>query len=120
MILFDGYRKMLHHSFSKSKDLRDMLRFLPGVVVQTPISMHGMADLYRIKPELLERLVKSTIEPLKLSCYIPSQYELDDYLSGFLQDRDRSQLYYCDPMLQHIAICRHFLSLLDRSDAFWG
>ena len=109
---------MFDQSFSKSKDLGDILKLLPGVVVQNPISMQGMADLYRIKPELLARLFKSDIEPLKLSCYIPSQYELDDYLSGFLQDRDRSQLYYCDPMLQHISICRQFLSLLDGSSTF--
>ena len=77
---------MLHQSFSKSKDLGDVLRFLPGVVVQKPISMQGMVDLYRIKPDLLERLIKSTIEPLKPSPH--SRYILDDYLSSFLQDRD--------------------------------
>ena len=92
-----------------------MLRFLPGVLVQKPMSMEGMAVLYRIKPDLLERLVESTIEPLKSS---KSRYILDDYLSSFLQDRSRSQLRYCDPMLQHILICRHFLSLLDGSIAF--
>jgi hypothetical protein len=113
-ILYDGYRKMFDHSLSKSKDLGDILRLLPGVVVQKEMSMLGMADLYKIKPDLLESLIKSTIEPLTLtySCC----YTLDDYLSGFLQDRDRSQLYYCDPLLQHIYICRHFLSLLDRSN----
>ena len=113
--LFDGYRKMFDQSLSKSKDLCDILRFLPGVIVQkTHISMEGMAYLYGIKPELLERLIKSPIEQLKLSysCYI-----LDEYLSDFLQDRDRSQLYYCDFMLQHISICRHFLSLLDPSNS---
>ena len=114
-ILFDGYQKMIDQSFSKSKDLGDMLKFLPGVVVQKHLSMQGMADLYRIKPDLLERLIKSTIKPLKQSPYF--RYILDDYLLGFLQDRDRSQLYYCDPMLQHISFCRHFLSLLDRSNA---
>ena len=113
--MFDGYRKMIDQSFSKSKDLGDMLRFLPGIVVQNDMSMQGMADLYRIKPDLLERLIKFTIEPLKPS---PSHYILDDYLSHFLQDRDRSQLYYCDPLLQHISICRHFLSLLNGSNAF--
>ena len=113
-ILFDGYRKMLDQLFSKSKDLGYMLRFLPGVVVQNHMSMQGMADLYGIKPGLLERLVKFTIEPLKPS---PSRYALDSYLSSFLQDRDRSQLYYCDPMLQHVSICRHFL-LLYGSNAF--
>ena len=115
-ILIDGYRKMFDQSISKSKDLGDMLRFLSGVVVQKELSMQGMADLYRIKPDLLESLIKSSIEPLRStssSCYI-----LDDYLSGFLQDRNRSQLYYCDPMLQHIFICRHFLSLLDGSNVF--
>ena len=123
MILFDGYQKIVDWSTSKSKDLHDLLRFLPGIVVQKPMSKQGMADLYRIKPELLERLVKSDFEPLKLhvsSFHLrsPSEYyELDDYLSGFLQDRDRSQLYYCDPMLQHIAICRQFLSLLAGSNA---
>ena len=115
-ILFDGYRKMFDQSFSRSKDLGDVLRFLPGVVVQNHISMQGMADLYRIERDILERLIKSPIEPLKLSSY--TRYILDDYLSGFLQNRDRSQLYYRDPMLQHISICRHFLSLLDGSSVF--
>ena len=118
-VLFDGYRKMFGQSLSKSKDLDDMLRFLPGVVVQKHMSMEGMAVLYRIKLELLECLIKSTIEPLPRLPHVPpnSRYELDGYLSGFLQDRDRSQLYYCDPMVQHISICRHFLSLLDGSHA---
>ena len=119
-MMFDGYRMMFDQSFSKSEDLErlgDMVRFLPGVVVQNDMNIKEMADFYRIKPDLLERL----IEPLSL---VPHdgvspypRYKLDDYLSGFLQDRDRSQLYYCDPMLQHISICRHFLSLLDRSNA---
>jgi hypothetical protein len=122
-ILFDGYRKMFDQSFSKSKDLGDMIRFLPGVVVQKPMGIRGMADLYRIKPDLLERLIKSTIEPLGPSHVFPSRspcytYILDGYLSGFLQDRDRSQLYYCDPILQHISICRHILSFLDGFNAF--
>ena len=109
---------MFDQSISKSKDLGDMLRFLPGVVVQKHMSMQGMADLYRIKPDLLERLIKSVIEPLRSSHAPYSPYILDDYLSDFLQDRDRSQHYYCDPMLQHISICRHFLSFLDGSNAF--
>ena len=111
-ILFDAYRKMLHQSFSKSKDFGDMLRFLPGVVVQKHLGIQGMADLYRIKPDLLERLIESIIGPLR-PC---NGYILDDYLSSFLQDRDRSQLHYCDPTLQHISICRHILSLLGRSN----
>ena len=115
----DGYRQILDQSFSKSKDLDDLLRFLrilPGVAVQRPMSIGGMADLYRIKPDLLKRLIKSTIRPL-----LPRDvlwYRLDEYLSSFLQDRDRSQLYYCDPMLQHISICHHILSLLNGSNAF--
>ena len=117
-ILFAGFGKMFDQSLSKFKDdLGDILRILPGVVVQKDyISMHGMVDLYRINPVLWERLIKSPIEPLKVSSN--SFYKLDDYLSGFLQDRDRSQLYYCDPMPQHISLCRHFLSLLDPSKAF--
>ena len=114
--LFDRYRKMFDHSLSKSKDLGDVLRLLPGVVVQKEMSMQGMAGLYRIKPDLLESLIGSTVEPLRPRYF--SGYSLDDYLYSFLQDRDRSQLYYCDPMLQHISICRNFLSLLDGSNAF--
>ena len=114
-ILFDGYQKMFDHSFSKSKDLGDMLMFLPGIVVQKELSMQGMADLYRIKPDFLERLIKS-IEPLKPGLF--DRYTLDDYLSDFLQDRDRSQLYYCDPKLQHISICRQILSLSYQSNVF--
>ena len=98
---------MFDQSLSKSKDLGDMLRLLPGIVVQKDITMQGMVDLYGIRRHLLECLIKSTIEPLKHNPY--SYYEFDDYLSGFLQDRDRSQLYYCDPMLQHLSICRHIL-----------
>ena len=67
-ILSDGYRKMFDQSsFSKSKDLGDMLRFLSGVVVQNHMSVQGMADLYNIKPDVLERFIKSTIEPLRTS-----------------------------------------------------
>ena len=119
-ILLDGYRKMFDHSLSKSEDLGDMLKFLPGVVLvvldDKSVSMRGMTDLYGNKTDLLERLIKSTMmaeHPRGLS----SRILLDDYLSGFLQDRDRSRLYYCDPMLQHISICRRFLSFLDRTDA---
>ena len=83
------------------------------------MTMQGMADLYRIEPDLLERLIKSAIEPLRPAHVSPTScYRLDGYLSGFLRNRDHSQLYYCDPILQHISICRHFLSLLDRSNDF--
>ena len=83
--MFDGYRKMFGQSFSKSKDLSDMLRFLPGVVVQNDLSLQGMADLYRIEPDLLERLTKSTIEPLRPSYTIHPRYiyKLDNwFLAG--------------------------------------
>ena len=105
---------MLDQSFSESKDLDNTLRFLPGVVVQKHMSMQGMSELYRIKPDLLELLIKSPIEPLRLGS--ESGYTLDGYLSDFLQDQDRSQLQYCDPMLQHISLCRHFLSLSNAFD----
>ena len=118
--LFERYLKIFDQSLSKSKDLGDLLRFLPGVVVQKQMSIQGMAELYRIKPDLLERLIESTIEPLRPSesDLSPYRYVLDDYLSSFLQDQDRSQLCYCDPVLQHISICRQILSLLDGSNAF--
>ena len=115
-MLVDGYRKMFDQSLSKSKDLGDLFRLLPGVVVQKQMSIQGMVDLYRIKPDLLDYLVKYTIEPLRRpGAFLNSRYILDDYLSGFLQDRDR---FHCDPILQHISICRHFLSFLDGSIAF--
>ena len=122
-VLFDAYRKLFDRLLSKSKDLGDIVRFLPGIVVQMDyISKRGMAELYRIKPDLLKRLIKSPIEPLRLDFSDSefghgSGYVLDDYLSGFLQEQDRSQLYYCDPILQHTSICRHFLFLLDARNA---
>ena len=113
---------MFDQSLSKSKDLGDMLRLLPGVVVQKEMSLEDMTDLYGpgIKLDLLKCLIKSTIEPLRQKpgytlTYL-NHYTLDNYLSGFLQDRDRSRLYYCDPMLQHISICRNILSLLDKTN----
>ena len=54
-ILLDGYQKMFDQSFSKSKDLDDMPRFLPDVVAQKTMSMQGMDDSYRIKQDLLEQ-----------------------------------------------------------------
>ena len=120
-MVFDGYQMMFDQSFSKSKDLEhlgDMVRLLPGFVVQNHMNIKGMAILYKIKRHLLKRLINSLcLEPHDGVHRYPC-YKLDDYWSGFLQDRDRSQLYYCDPMLQHISICRHFLSLLGRSNAF--
>ena len=97
-----------------------MLRVLPsGVLVQKKhIRLKEMANLYGINLNLLEQLIKSQFEPLKSSFssdYI-IMYKLDDYLSGFLLDPNRSRLYYCDPILQHISICRHFLSLLNHRD----
>ena len=89
---------MIDQSLSESKDLGDILRLLPGAVVQKRLSMEGMAVLYRIKADLLERLIKLAFE----EDY--SYYILNGYLSDFLQDRDRSQLYYCDLELQHISI----------------
>jgi hypothetical protein len=117
-ILFHRYQKMLDQSLSRSKELGDLLRFLPGIVVQKHMNMEVMGHLYRIEPDLLGRLFNSSIEPLRLKASFSSRTILDDYLSRFLQDRDRSQHYYCDPMLQHISICRHFLSLLDGSNTF--
>ena len=118
-ILLYGYRKMLDQRFLKFKDLSDMLRLLLGIVVQKHLNMQQMADLYRIEPDLLVRLIKYTTVPERIGhapiFYYTARYKLDDYLSDFLQDRDRSRLYYCDPMLQHISICLQFLSLLDRS-----
>ena len=117
-IHFDGYRGMFDQSLSNSKDLGDMIRLLPGVVVQKNLSMQGMADLYRIKPDFLKRLESiELLKPSPKSLLYPS-YILDDYLSDFLQDRDRSQLYYCNPELQHISICRQILSLSYQSNIF--
>ena len=126
-ILSDGYQKMIDRSFSKSKDLGDMLRFLPGVAVQKNLSMQGMADLYKIELDFLKGLESiqllrptyygSALYPYYGSALYPG-YILDDYLSDFLEDRDRSQLYYCDPELQHISICRQILSLSYQSNVF--
>ena len=111
---------MIDQTLSTFNGLGDMLRSLPGVVVQRDLTLQGMADLYKVKPDFLERLIKSTIEPLKPpKLSNPNlRYRLDDYFFDFLQDRDRSRLYYCDPILQHISICHHFLSFLDGSNAF--
>jgi hypothetical protein len=84
-ILLHGYQRTFDQSLSKSKDLVVMLRFLPGVVVQKRMSIQGMVELYRIEPDLLERLIKFTIDPINPSS---SHYILDYYLSRFLQDRD--------------------------------
>jgi hypothetical protein len=80
-------------TFSNSRDMRELLRFLPGIVVQKSLTMLGMADLYRVNMDMLE-----------------------DYLSDLLRDRGPSQVHHCEPMLHHAYICRQFLSLLDGSN----
>ena len=117
--LLNGYGKMIDQSFSISKDLGDILRFLPGVVVQKNLSMQGMADLYRVKLDFLRHLKSIGLLRPPYGLVLYPGYILDNHLSGFLQDRDRSQLYYCDPELQHISICRQILSLPDRSNHFF-
>ena len=76
---------MFDQSLSKSNDLTDMLKFLPGVVVQNDMSMQGMVYLlYRIKSDLLERLIKSTmIEPLRPP-YVSSAPGYIMILDGYL------------------------------------
>ena len=93
-----------------------MLRSLPGVVVQKFMDMQEMADLYGIEPDSLGRSLLAW--PIEIFFEIRGEayYVLDRYLSDFLQDRDRSQHYYCDPMLQHLSICLRFLSLLHESN----
>ena len=93
--LDDKFEILFDQSLSKSKELGDLLSFLPGVAVQEFMNKQGMADLYRIKPDLLKRLLDFTFDPGTSSNL---DYKLDDGVSGFLQDRDRSQLYYCDPI----------------------
>ena len=110
---------MFDQSLSNSKDLGDMIRLLPGVVVQKNLSMQGMADLYRIELDFLKGLESiQLLRPTYYGSALYPGYILDDYLSDFLQDRDRSQLYYCDPELQHISICRQILSLSYQSNVF--
>ena len=106
---------MYDQSILKSKELGHMLKLLPGVVVQKELSTEGMAVLYGIKLDLLQSLIESTLRLGSSLMWIFTTYTMDDYLSGFLLDKDRSQLYYCDPMLQHISICRHMLSLQDET-----
>jgi hypothetical protein len=110
MVLFDGYRKIFEQSISRSIDLGDMLKYLPGITVQRYMTMQGMEDLY-VVPDLLECLIKSTFEPLKHAPYTLNSrcYMLNDYLSALL---------HCDPILQHISFCRNFLSLLDGSNFY--
>ena len=50
----------------------------------------------------------------------PCPLRLSNSIHLYDQLEDRSQLYYCDPMLQHISICRRFLSLLDGFNASPG
>ena len=107
---------MIDQSFFKSKYLGDILRFLPGVVVLKCLTVQGMAALYRIKADFLERFIKLAF--IKTNDGFSNDYMLNGYLSDLLQDRDRSQLSYCDLELQHISICRQLLSLLDRSHDF--
>ena len=62
------------------------------------MSIQGMTDIYGNKQDFFERLIESTImigQPSSQFSYLVSI--LDDYVSGFLQDRDRSQVYYSTP-----------------------
>ena len=78
-------------AFCKSRGIGDLLRFLPGIVVQNGLTMRGMADLYRVNVDVLEPLIVSNIGLLStFDARFRSRYKLTDYLAGFLQDRSRS------------------------------
>ncbi|KAF8816498.1 hypothetical protein BYT27DRAFT_7182054 [Phlegmacium glaucopus] len=112
--VFHGFQKMIDQSFIESVDISDLLRLLPGVVVQKGLSIQGVADLYRLKMDLLDRFSKSALEPFVL----PERpfYVLWNYLSAFFMDPHRSHLFHCDPILHHVLICRQLFSLLDGSN----
>jgi hypothetical protein len=55
--------EILDQLFSKSRCLGELLRYLPGIVVQGSLAKDGMIDLYRIKLDPVEHLI-STIDPL--------------------------------------------------------
>ena len=82
-------------AFFKPRGIRDLLSFLPGIVVQQSLTMQGMADLYGVDMGALVPLIVSYNDLLPCR---GSRYRLRDYVSGFLQDRSRSQLCYCDPI----------------------
>ena len=66
-------------SLCKSSELGDFLMFLPGILVQRPLTMEGMAKLYRLEMDLLERLMKSSIHPLAVEL---DSYTLTPYCSS--------------------------------------
>ncbi|KAF8816495.1 hypothetical protein BYT27DRAFT_7182051 [Phlegmacium glaucopus] len=111
--VYRAHEKMFDRSFTESVDISDLLRLLPGIVVQKGLSMQGVADLYKVKMDLLDRLSKSALEPFVLP--EPAFYVLWNYLSSFFMDPYRSHLYHSDPILHHVLICRQLLSLLDGS-----
>jgi hypothetical protein len=89
--------------------------FLPGIVVQNTLTMRRKSGLYWVNTDEWERLIISNIDLLSpFDVGHPFRRIWADYLASFLQDPGHSQLYYCDAMLQHIFICRHFFSLLDK------
>jgi hypothetical protein len=63
--LIDGCQRMLDQSlilaFSKPRGIRDLLRFLPGILVQEGLTMQGMADLYGVNIDVLEPLIASNV-----------------------------------------------------------
>ncbi|KAF8816488.1 hypothetical protein BYT27DRAFT_7182040 [Phlegmacium glaucopus] len=112
--VYHGYQKMLDRFLTEFSDIGDLLKFLPGVVVQKGLSMQGMADLYRVKMDLFHRLSKSAVDPF---VRVGQSYMLQGDLSAFFRGQGRSHLYCCDPLLHNVLICRQFLSLLDGSNA---
>ncbi|KAF8816531.1 hypothetical protein BYT27DRAFT_7154580 [Phlegmacium glaucopus] len=64
--VYHGYQKMLDRSFTESIDISGLLRLLPGVVVQKGLSIRGIANLYRVKMDILDRLSKPALEPFVL------------------------------------------------------
>ncbi|KAF8816522.1 hypothetical protein BYT27DRAFT_7154559 [Phlegmacium glaucopus] len=114
--VYHACQKMVDQSFTESIDITDLLRLLPGVVVEKGLSTEGVANLYRVKTDLLDRLSKSAFEPYVLP--IQSFPVLWKYLSPFFRDRGRSHLYHYDHILHHVLICCQLLSLLDGSNGF--
>ncbi|KAF8162767.1 hypothetical protein B0H34DRAFT_692893 [Crassisporium funariophilum] len=115
--VFYNYRTILdecyHAAFSASSDMDDLIKSLPGILVQRlEMPLQGIADVFAVDLHLAKDLLDRNRQFIGIFKPAPGHFALNVLVSEYLRDASRCGMHYHDPLLHHIAICRRYLSVL--------
>ncbi|KAF8150920.1 hypothetical protein B0H34DRAFT_156525 [Crassisporium funariophilum] len=116
--VFYNYRTILdecyHAAFSASSGMDDLIKSLPGILVQrVGMPLQGIADVFAVDPHLAKNLLDRNLQFISIRHEpAPDHFVLNQLVSEYLEDASRCGMHYHDPLPYNIAICRRYLSVL--------